>query len=258
MRAATVGFLPEEIVAAIESEAFVLIRHPLTESSWIVSFFTRSDGVVRGVAKGGRRTKSPFRGILEPFNRIMVELGSREGSELATVRVADLLEGSMGLYGDWSTASVLMVMAELLDRGLPEHAAEEETYRLTGTVLDGLRLGVDPVLVWLYFQVWFLTLHGIFPKPRGCARCGGDLAGGARLDPDSCEWFCNRCRAAGEGEGLTMEEGALKLLAAIFASTPAKMPKERAAEPAVRELQVLVDRLLGGYLGRPLATWMAR
>ena len=42
------------------SETFVLRTYPFREADLIVSFFTRDQGKMRGVARRARRPKSPF------------------------------------------------------------------------------------------------------------------------------------------------------------------------------------------------------
>ena len=149
----------------LETQAYVLVRHPLTESSWIVSLLTREIGHARAVAKAARRVKSPFRGALEPMNLVWVQVRQREGRELGQVAGATLVESALDLYGRWPEAGVLMAAAETLERALPEHSKEEETFRLLGTLLKGLRGGVSPLCAWVYFLTWFLRLHGVMPKP---------------------------------------------------------------------------------------------
>jgi recombinational DNA repair protein (RecF pathway) len=151
----------------LDSDAYVLVRHPLTESSWIVSLFTREAGLVRAVAKAARRVKSPFRGALEPLSLVRVQLRQREGRDLATVVSASLIESALDLHGHWPQAAVLMAVGETLERGLPEHSTEEETYRLVGAVLAGLRAGAAPRCAWVYFMAWFLRLHGVPCAPEG-------------------------------------------------------------------------------------------
>ena len=150
----------------LESEAYVLVRHPLTESSWIVSLLTRQAGHVRAVAKAARRVRSPFRGALEPMNLVRVQVRQKEGQELGQVAAATLLEGALDLHGRWPEAGILVAAAETLERGLPDHSPEEESFRLLAALQRGLRAGAPPLTAWTYFLVWFMRLHGVMPSPR--------------------------------------------------------------------------------------------
>jgi recombinational DNA repair protein (RecF pathway) len=203
----------------LDSEAYVLLRHPLTESSWIVSLFTREAGHVRAVAKAARRVKSPFRGALEPMSLVQVRVRQREGHELGQLSSAALLESALDLHGRWPEAGVLMGISETLERGLPEHSAEEETYRLVAAVLAGLRAGVTPLCAWAYFVAWFLRLHGVMPRP----------------------------------EGRALDRGAEATLAAFYRQPLREFAGQSFPEGSLERLRNVVYLALSSYLGRTLA-----
>src|ERR1044072_4643092 len=52
---------------AERAEGIVLRKHPVTESSLIVTWYTRERGKLRLMAKGARRTKGPFVGKIDLF-----------------------------------------------------------------------------------------------------------------------------------------------------------------------------------------------
>ena len=51
--------------------------YPWRESSLIVEFLTENEGRVSAVAKGARRRTSNFRGLLMPFNRLLVRYSKK-------------------------------------------------------------------------------------------------------------------------------------------------------------------------------------
>lgn len=237
-------------------DAYVLNRHPLTESSWIVSLFTREAGKVHAVAKGGRQMKSPFRGVLEPFNRVAVEVFAKEGHELGSLRLADLREGALDLFSDWGRAAVLFGASEVLERGLAEQSAEEETFRLVGSFLEGLRAGVPPSLAWPWFLFWFLRLHGVLGLPRNCSICssplGGDIARAACLASAPEGWLCASCSAQKPGERAALPHGAMELLVRFQASPLRAFAGIPPSPPALKSLCDVVYLAAVGFLGRPL------
>jgi len=238
---------------ALRAEAFVLARHPLTESSWVVTLFTRESGVVRAVAKGARRIKSPLLGTLEPLNRVQVEVVRKEHAGLGQLRGADLVQGTLDLYGSWPCAAVLMAAAETLQRGLPEQSEEEETFRLTATLLDGLRAGVPPALAWLYFGAWFLRLHGVLPPPDRCVSCGGPAGAPFHHDAGAGGWLCGACRRGRPEQGVDLGVPAAALLAEILRRPLREVPPGDAASRSA--LRSVVYLALAAFLGRPLASW---
>ena len=57
-------------MALIETEALVLKSYALGEADKIIVCLTRTEGLIRGVAKGAKRLKSRFGSSLEPFTVI--------------------------------------------------------------------------------------------------------------------------------------------------------------------------------------------
>lgn len=77
--------------------AFVLHRWPYQDSSFIVELLTREQGRYRVVAKGARRSKSPWRAILQPFTPLLVQ--SRGRHDLQTLTQAELNGRAVALNG---------------------------------------------------------------------------------------------------------------------------------------------------------------
>ncbi|MDP6949374.1 MAG: DNA repair protein RecO [Arenicellales bacterium] len=57
--------------------AWVLHRRPYSESSLLLELFSRHHGRLAVIAKGGRRQKSPLRGLLAPFQPLSVGWSGR-------------------------------------------------------------------------------------------------------------------------------------------------------------------------------------
>jgi DNA repair protein RecO (recombination protein O) len=240
-------------MTTLRSEAFVLSRTPLTESSWIVSLLTRQEGKVRAVARGARRTKSPFRGALEPLNRVWLDVGLREGRDLGTLTSADLEESAFDLFSCWPAAGILLAVVEVLDRGLADHSAEEETFRLVDSVLKGLRAGASPDLAWIYFAAWFLRLHGVLGRPNRCAGCGASHALD-HFDVGAGGWLCASCKGRRPEQGLQVPAEARAVLGRVFAAALPDLVADQLCPNALKTLKSMLYLTLIAYLGRPLAS----
>jgi DNA repair protein RecO (recombination protein O) len=70
----------------------VLRTYPLTETSLIVHWLTAEAGRVATVAKGARRPKSPFRGLLDLFYLCDLSFARSRRSDLHTLREVRLRE----------------------------------------------------------------------------------------------------------------------------------------------------------------------
>src|ERR1043166_5812497 len=65
-----------------QSEALILRTWPFHEADLLVTFFTRSEGKVRGVAKAAKRSKRRFGGALEPLTHVTDHWEEKEKQEL--------------------------------------------------------------------------------------------------------------------------------------------------------------------------------
>ncbi len=73
-------------------EAYVLHRHPYRDSSLIVELLTCRHGRVAVVARGARRPRSRYRGVLEPFRPLLASWQGR--GELATLGSVEAQPGA--------------------------------------------------------------------------------------------------------------------------------------------------------------------
>jgi DNA repair protein RecO (recombination protein O) len=163
-------------MALKQSEAIVLRSYPLHEADLLVTFFTRAEGKVKGVAKSAKRSRKRFGGALEPLTAVRVYYDDREGKELARIDSCDVIASPLADRIDYPRAVALGHVAELLDELLPEREANDAIFRLAWSVLSNLRAGA----IWLpvtYFELWMVRLVGFLPDLTECIVCGAALDG---------------------------------------------------------------------------------
>ena len=154
------------------SEAFVLRTYPFQEGDLIVSFFTRDQGRLRGVAKRARKLKGPFGSALERLSQVRLSYYQKENAELVRIEAAELIESQFALAGSYEAAVALDYFAEVSDHLLPSSEPNERYYRLLAAVLAELRaLPIDalPSAIWCaitYFSFWTVRLSGFLPELR--------------------------------------------------------------------------------------------
>ncbi len=159
-----------------ESEAIVLRSYPLREADLLVTFFTRSEGKIRGVAKAAKRSRRRFGGALEPLTWVRLYWEDRERQDLARIDSCEVLESPLTAPVDYPRAAALAHVAELLDELLPDREANDTVFRLALSVLNRLRAGT----VWMpltYFDLWMTRLMGYLPELGECIVCGARLNG---------------------------------------------------------------------------------
>ena len=187
------------------SEAVVLQTYPFKESDLVVSFLTRDQGKLRGVAKRARRPKNSFGSGLERLSQVKMSYFQRETRELVNLDSCDLIRSQFGLLGDYGAAVALDYLAEISEQLLPPAEPNERYFRLLLAVLDHMRSG-GAGSVWravTYFSLWAVRLAGILPELHVCLACGNWLD-----NPEGREQaffsryrtglFCEHCRRSAE------------------------------------------------------------
>src|ERR1700747_2024008 len=61
-----------------QSEALILRTYPFHEADLLVTFFTRTEGKIRGVAKAAKRSKRRFGGALEPLTHVSAHWAEKQ------------------------------------------------------------------------------------------------------------------------------------------------------------------------------------
>ncbi len=150
------------------SEALVLRTYPLKEADLIVSFISRDQGKLRGVAKRARRPKSPFGSGLERLSHVKMSFYQRETSELVNLDSCELISSQFALASDYAAGVALDFFAEVSEQLLPPAEPAEKYFRLLLAVLEHLRRQ-QPGGVWqaaTYFSLWAVKLSGFLPELR--------------------------------------------------------------------------------------------
>ena len=120
------------------SEAFIFRTYPFKEGDLIVSFFTRDQGKLRGVARRARKPKSSFGSGLERLSRVTMSYYQRENRELVNLNSCDVLDSQFALAGEYAANLALDYMAEVSENILPPAEPSERFFRLLMAVLDYL------------------------------------------------------------------------------------------------------------------------
>jgi DNA repair protein RecO (recombination protein O) len=157
-----------------QSEAIVLRSYPMREADLLVTFFTRSEGKIKGVARAAKRSKRRFGGALEPLTIVRVYWEERERHELVRIDACEVLESPLTARVDYHRAVALAYVGEMLDQLLPDREANDAVFRLASAVLQKVQAGA----IWMpltYFDLWLVRLVGLLPELHACLECGAVL-----------------------------------------------------------------------------------
>ena len=153
-------------------DALVLRTVDFSESSRIVTLYTRQFGRIEALAKGGRRLKSPFESSLDILARNSVTFIQKRGDVLNILTESKLIRrfrvrssNIAGTFGGYYVAELVSAFTAL-DDPLPA------LYDLTVKVLRQLEEGKLVMRTLIRFEGRLLHLTGHFPSLRTCVECG--------------------------------------------------------------------------------------
>ena len=145
-----------------QSEALILRTYPFHEADLLVTFFTRAEGKIRGVAKAAKRSKRRFGGALEPMTHVLASYAEKPRQELVRLDACEILASPLSDPVDYARAAALAFMAEVLEETLQDRDPQDAVFRLALAVLEQTRMG----RIWLpvtYFSLWMVRLMGWMP-----------------------------------------------------------------------------------------------
>jgi DNA repair protein RecO (recombination protein O) len=241
----------------VNTDAIILRTYNLAESDRIVVCLTRSNGLVRGVAKGARRMKSRFGAALEPFTVVRLGFHEKENRELVSISSAEILKSNFALNVKPEVGEVLAYMGELINEFAPPHEADERLFRMLSACVDALAdASGSEREITRYFEIWLLRLAGLFPDLRACAGCGLELNDTLPTFVDvELNAYCSDCRTHAPSN---LSPHALQIIRATYQLSPANFAKAHAlSDQEDLTLSGLTHRLIARAIDRRPRTLVA-
>lgn len=167
-----------------KAQALVLRTVDWSETSRIVTLFTREFGKVRAVAKGARRPKSPFDAALDLLSICSVVFIRKTSDALDLLTEARLVRRFRPPGRDLSRLYAAYYVAELLHDLTDDHDPHVPAYDAAAQALASLAEtgGGDSVgRIVLGFEVAALKHLGFVPELARCVGCGRELKGEGRV-----------------------------------------------------------------------------
>jgi len=146
------------------TEAIVLRLHPVTESSLIVTWFTREFGKLKTMAKGARRPKSPFRGKIDLFYHDEILFLRSKRSDLHLLHDCFLENPRQKLRDSVETLAAASYVSELADLATEPEDPHTKLFDALTTTLDALEIQRGRAAVIIWFELQLLAAVGWAPK----------------------------------------------------------------------------------------------
>jgi DNA repair protein RecO (recombination protein O) len=192
-------------MAAEKAQALVLLYTDWSESSRIVTLWTREFGKVRGLAKGGRRLKSSFENALDLLTVCSIVFLRKSPGALDLLTEAQLVQRFGRLRSDLAALYAAYYVAELLADWTEEYDPHPLLYDEAVATLAELGSpagAVSTAARLVRFEMVFLRELGYNPVLEECAGCSQRVEGeGLVFVPALGGVLCSRCRGSQHSRG---------------------------------------------------------
>jgi DNA repair protein RecO (recombination protein O) len=226
-------------VRVAQQPAFILHRYNYGETSLLLEAFARDFGRIGLIAKGARRANSEQRGLLNPFQPLLLDWAGR--GELATLTRAEVEQPAIPLQGKALYCG--FYLNELLLRLLVRHDPHEELFAWYQQALERLQddAGIEATLRVFEKRLLQAIGYGLVLDRAG----SGEPIDAQRLYVYITEHGGVRADRCGSDEGVAIHGATLLALCA----------EDLRDETVLRESKMLLRGVLAQYIGdKPLHT----
>ena len=182
-------------MSAEKSDALVIRLADFSESSKVVTLFTREFGKVAALAKGAKRLKSSFEAALDLLAECRVVFLRKSSSGLDILTEAQLRSRFRPSGRDLTRLYAGYYVAELLDGLTEDYDPHPALYGAATATLRRLESPTDPRLSLLHFELTLLREIGHLPDLDACSICHESVTfgEGARFWVSQGGLICTRC-----------------------------------------------------------------
>ncbi|MCC6125405.1 MAG: DNA repair protein RecO [Pirellulales bacterium] len=234
-----------------KAAAIVLRAVDFSETSLVITLFTREFGKIGALAKGGRRLKGPFESALDLLALCRIVFLHKTSDTLDLLTEAKLLrrfrppgKNLLNLYAGY-------YVAELLDDLTEANDPHPRLFDLADETLAALAAGEPAARRTIRFELGMLQLLGLLPSLDDCAECGNRVPAVGRIAFGLIDGgvLCPACRAGKTGV-VSVHAGVLRTMSQLADAEGNAWQRLEIDPRSLGELRGVLNRYLIHLLGK--------
>lgn len=181
----------------INSSTSIIMRvSEFGESDLLITFFTPTEGKLKGIAKGARRSRARFVNCLDIFSLVNLEYSLKKKDSLHFIHSGKLLDAFPGLRKNYSTLIKASYMIELTEILFPWHLPDKVMFDILKSSFETLDKGENTDSATVFFELAAMALGGYSIRLDKCCICGRKYTGQgtAVFRPDTGGIACMKCQ----------------------------------------------------------------
>lgn len=146
----------------VHTSAIVFKTVDYSESSKIVTLFTKEHGKIAVIARGAKKPKSKYANLLEAGNLLDVVYYYKSSRSVQTISEAAYLEKTLNTRLNFGKMATMMSAIELISQLLHENEVNEPLFEFTQKFITWLNdTDLEPANVFPYLQIRLADLMGL-------------------------------------------------------------------------------------------------
>jgi DNA repair protein RecO (recombination protein O) len=234
-----------------KATAIVLRTVEFSESSLVVTLFTREFGKIGALAKGGRRLKGPFESALDVLALCRIVFLRKSSEALDLLTEAKLLRRFRPAGRELFCLYAGYYVAELLNELTDQYDPQPQLFDLADETLEALAAGEAVARRVVRFELGALRYLGHMPSLDRCVECAapvqakgqvafGQLVGGV---------LCGNCRKEHKQVAL-VSAGTLRTMAILADLDRQAWQRVNISRQTMGEIRGVLNGYLTDLLGR--------
>jgi DNA repair protein RecO (recombination protein O) len=241
----------------LRTRAVIIRSQRWGDADRIVTLYSSDLGKIRGAARGARRMKTRFSGVLEPFGIVDVTLFQKTPDALGQISQIDLVKNFKAVREDLGVMAAAAKMVRMVEMITADRDPNPEMYSALVYALENLLPDRDLALTTLLFQIHVLGYTGFRPQIDRCTECGNIASS------HMPQWFsprlggmvCHRCGERGVGRLLSVSKGSLAFIEQARRLPMTNLSRLKAVGTVRIEVEAAIEAYFQTVVGKALPTF---
>ena len=238
-------------VDAQKTDALIIRLADFSNTSRVVTFFTRDFGKVSAIAKGGKRLKGPFESSLDLLAEVGIVFLRKSSGALDILTEARLTRRFRPNPASMESFYAGCYIAELLAGLTEDYDPHPELFDAARWALAEFSTEGDYRLPLLRFELTLLRENGQLPAFDECVHCGESISVGGRYSfwVSQGGLLCPSCQKQ-EYATHQVQAGTVAILRRLAEASDSAASRMTASPQQLKELRHTLTAAISGILGR--------
>ena len=232
----------------IKTQGIVLKQISFKDSDKILTLFCRENGKINAIAKGAKKTKSPFIGITQVF--CYSEFVLYKGRNFYHINQGEVLNSFYSLREDLYKLAYGSYILETVEYGITEGESNEKIFLLVLKTLKTLSLMErDFLKLLLAFQLKFMSFIGYKPELKICVICNNSESDKIKFNIAGGGVVCSKCKHLVVG-GEKIDKSIINAIDALLYAKLDNLDSIVIPDHILKDIQTIVTKYTLNHLDR--------